>query len=227
MDKQVYLYIVCFMLLLQACERREVFEYQYEKNPQYSSGYAEFWGSQYAHYGFDNHVLSLRAFTDSLTLTKDGYLTGFGQYLVLNDIFVSSSDTIFPAGTYEIADTIDVFKIAPGELYDDEGVKYDDIGAYIYFIEKNEYFSVRKYIVGGTMQISFTDSISRFDCDFILDDKSELKGRFETDELIIYDYSVVPKPDKQKVKLNQANPFVVKQFVNKQYYKGKSKYTSQ
>lgn len=227
MDKQVYLYIVCFILLLQACERREVFEYQYEKNPQYSNGYAEFWGSQYTHYGFDIHVLSLRAFTDSLTLTKDGYLTGFGQYLVLNDIFVSSSDTIFPAGTYEIADTIDVFKIAPGELYDDEGVKYDDMGAYIYFIEKNEYFSVRKYIVGGTMQISFTDSISRFDFNFVLDDDSELKGRFETDELIIYDYSVVPKPDMQKVKLNQADPFVVKQFVNKQYYKGKSKYTSQ
>lgn len=224
MQKQFYVYFLCFMLLLQACERREVFEYQYEKNPQYSNGYAEFWGSQYAHYGFDNHVLSLRAFTDSLKLTKDGYLTGFGQYLVLNDIFVSSSDTVFPAGTYEIADTVDVFKIAPGELY--EGTKYE-LGAYIYYIEKNESFSIRKFIVGGTMQVSFTDSVSRFDCNFILDDKSELKGRFETNELIIYDYSVVPKPDKQKVKLNQADPFAIKQFVNKQYYKGKSKYTSQ
>lgn len=224
MQKQFYVYFLCFMLLLQACERREVFEYQYEKNPQYSNGYAEFWGSQYAHYGFDNHVLSLRAFTDSLKLTKDGYLTGFGQYLVLNDIFVSSSDTVFPAGTYEIADTVDVFKIAPGELY--EGTKYE-LGAYIYYIEKNESFSIRKFIVGGTMQVSFTDSVSRFDCNFILDDKSELKGRFETNELIIYDYSVVPKSDKQKVKLNQADPFAIKQFVNKQYYKGKSKYTSQ
>lgn len=224
MQKQFYVYFLCFMLLLQACERREVFEYQYEKDPQYSNGYAEFWGSQYAHYGFDNHVLSLRAFTDSLKLTKDGYLTGFGQYLVLNDIFVSSSDAVFPAGTYEIADTVDVFKIAPGELY--EGTKYE-LGAYIYYIEKNESFSIRKFIVGGTMQVSFTDSVSRFDCNFILDDKSELKGRFETNELIIYDYSVVPKPDKQKVKLNQADPFAIKQFVNKQYYKGKSKYTSQ
>lgn len=224
MQKQFYVYFLCFMLLLQACERREVFEYQYEKDPQYSNGYAEFWGAQYAHYGFDNHVLSLRAFTDSLKLTKDGYLTGFGQYLVLNDIFVSSSDTVFPAGTYEIADTVDVFKIAPGELY--EGTKYE-LGAYIYYIEKNESFSIRKFIVGGTMQVSFTDSVSRFDCNFILDDKSELKGRFETNELIIYDYSVVPKPDKQKVKLNQADPFAIKQFVNKQYYKGKSKYTSQ
>ena len=101
------------------------------------------------------------------------------------------------------------------------------MGAYIYYVEKNESFSIRKFIVAGTMEVSFTDSISRFDCNFILDDKSELKGRFETNELIIYDYSVVPKPDKQKVKLNQTNPFVVKQFVNKQYYKRKSKYTSQ
>lgn len=226
MDKQVYLYIVCFILFLQACERREKFEYEYEKNPQYTWGYAQFWGAHYSHKGFDSNVLSLYALTDSLTVTKSGNIVGFGQHLVLNDIYIAPSDTIFPAGTYTIADTIAVFNIALGELYHDDGVKYD-LGAYIYYIEKNEFFSTRKFIVSGSMQVSFIDSISRFDFNFTLDDDSELKGRFETNELIIYDYSVVPKPDKQKVKLNQADPFVVKQFVNKQYYKGKSKYTSQ
>lgn len=227
MKKQIYLYILCFIFLLQSCERREIFEYKYEKNPQYSWGYAEFWGSQYAHYGLENNVLSLHAFTDSLSLTDDGYLTGFGQYLVLNDIFVSPSDTIFPAGTYEVADTVAIFTIAPGEVYDEEGVKYDNVGAYIYYIEKNEAFSIRKYIVAGSIQVSFPNGIPRFDCNFILDDDTKLKGRFKTNELIVYDKSVTPQSGMQKEKLNQTNPFVIKQFVNKEHYKRKYKYTSQ
>ena len=226
MYKHNYLYIFFIGLLFQACERREIIEYEYEKNPQFSWGYAEFWGAHFAHYGLDNHVLSLHAFTDSLTLTKNCNLTGFGQYLVLNEIFISPSDTIFPEGVYEVTDTAAVFTITPGELYNEDGVKYD-LGAYIYYYEKNNFYTTRKFIVGGSMKLSFINNIPRFDCNFTLEDESELKGRFETNELIIYDNSIAPLSTKQKVKLNQTNPFFIKQFVNKQYYKGKSKYTSQ
>ena len=225
MQKQVYLYMLCISLLLQACERREIFEYEYEKNPQYSWGYAEFWGPHYAPYGTDNHVLSLYAYTDSLSFNENGYLTGYGQYLYLEDIFVSPADTLFPPGEYMVSSSGEAMTIAPGELFDEDGVKYD-MGAYIYFLEKNDYFTKRKFVVDGSMTVSYPENSVRFDFDFTLDDETELKGRFETNELVLFDESVMPQNIKQKVKLNQTDPFAVKQFVNKQHNKRKNKYPS-
>jgi len=226
MHKQIYLYIFFISLVFQACERREVFEYEYEKNPQYSWGYAEFWGAHYAHYGLDNHVLSLYAFTDSLSLTDNGYLTGFGQYLHLEDIFISPSDTLFPAGDYVVSASGEAMTIAPGELFDEDGVKYD-LGAYIFYFEKNDYFSVRKFIVDGKMTVGYTENTIIFDLDFVLEDESALKGRYETAQLNFSDESVTLQNSKQKIKLNPADPFVIKQSVKKHDNKRRNKYTSQ
>lgn len=228
MQKQFYLYLFFIILVIQACERKPVVVYEYEKNPQYSWGYAEFWGAHYANYGLSNHVLSLYALTDSLTFNKNGYLVGFGQYLYIEDIFISPADTLFPAHVYEVSASGDAFTIAPGELFDEDGVKYD-VGAYIYYIEKNDYFTTRKFIVDGSMEVSYPENAIRFDFDFILDDDSELKGRFEIEDaaFYLYDESISSQESKQKVKLNPANPFVTEQFVKKHDNKRRNKYTTQ
>jgi len=232
-QKQVYFYILCISLLFQSCERREILEYRYEENPQYSWGEVYFWGADYANYGLENNVLSLVAFTDSLSLDSKSVFQGFGQYLFLEDIFISPGDifispgdTLFPSGIYKVSDSGDSLTIAPGELFEEDGVK-SDLGAYIYFIEKNEHFTTRKFIVDGSMIVSYTENSIYFYFDFILNDDTKLKGRFETNELVVYNESVTLKNTEKKITLNQADPFLVKQFVNKQRYKRKSKYTSQ
>lgn len=226
MTKHIYLYLILITLIFPACQDKEVFKYSYEKNPQYSWGYSEFWGAHYANYGLRNHVLSLSAFTDSLTLDKKNSLQGFGQYLYLEDIFISPADTIFPEGTYEVSSSREAMTITPGELYDKDGVKYD-LGASIHFFERESLFTIRKFITAGNMIISYADNKVRFDFNFILEDQSDLKGRYETEKLILYDKSVSPQSAKQKIKLNPVYPSVILQFVKKQDQKRENRYSYQ
>ncbi len=167
-----------FVILLTSCEKKEPFQYQYEANPLYTWGYAEFWGDYYKAYAIPQNVLSLSLFSTNLGVDSTGSLTGIGQYLYLEDIFLASSDTILPPGTYTVRDDADSFSITPGTEMEIDGQKFE-VGAYVYFVEKNEHFSVMKFITEGTMKVSYSATAVGIDFDFILDDKTSIQGRYE------------------------------------------------
>jgi hypothetical protein len=176
--KTNFLAAIAISLTLISCEKPEIKEYEYEKNPAYSWGYAEFWGPYYAEYSNNNHVVSLSLFTDSLDINQESKLTGFGQYLYLEDIFIAPSDTLMPAGVYEVNDSGNAFTVAVGEQIDYDGDKFD-VGAMIFFVEKNSNNDIRKFITGGKMTVFQIGDKTLITCDFKLDDGTELKGRYE------------------------------------------------
>ncbi|GAB1416829.1 hypothetical protein MASR2M117_22350 [Paludibacter sp.] len=193
--------VILIVLASNSCEKKEPFVYKYESAPVYTWGYAQFWGQHYVNYEVEENVLSLSLFTEGLYLDKNNSLNGNGQYLFLDDIFVQKGDTVFPEGEYLVLDSIGAKIISPGKLYEVDGIK-KDIGAYIYFIEKNENFTKRKFIKSGKMTVTKSDKVLRFEFDFVLDDKSELKGYYITSKLIIYDESVSTKSDVSRFKIN-------------------------
>lgn len=179
-----------FFLVMVSCQRPEVAEYVYEKNPQYGWGYVEFWGPYYAQYGNMNHVLSVHLFTDSLEVNaENSNLVGFGQYLMLEDVFVHPTDSILPEGVYTVSESGEPFTLAPGEQVVFDNEKYD-VGALIYYMERNNDFSTRKWISSGTMTVQYTSNKFRIICDFILSDGQELKGTFQQ-ELPHFDMSEI------------------------------------
>lgn len=180
--KYLFTVVLALAFLISSCEKKEEYVYEYEKNPLYTWGYAEFWGAYYSDYGIDNNVLSLSLLTQFLEVDENYNLVGAGQYLYLEDIFISPDKNTLEAGTYTISDSGDAFTIAPGEEYEVDGQKYD-IGAFVYFMEANEAFSKRKFVVGGTMHVSFVENKTRIVFDFVLDDETIIKGSFE-DELM-------------------------------------------
>ena len=191
MNRQFFrILLIISFLGWQSCERKEPFVYTYETNPFYTQGYAEFWGAYYKHYDIDNHVLSLSLFTDSLFLDDENYLNGHGVYLNIDDIFfIPETDIIFPAGEYVVSQPIDslysekskifgeLMTISCGEQFNQDGIKYD-FGTYVYFLEQLESFTIRKLVVGGCMTVSYPKGEVRIDFDFLLDDKTYLRGRF-------------------------------------------------
>ena len=214
---------ILMIFVLSSCEKKEPFVYEYETNPQYTWGYVDFWGPVYlTEYGIDDNVLSLYAFTDSLGVDDDNQLKGFGQYLLLDDIFVSPNDTLFPEGVYQVSNSAEAFTIAPGEEYEVDDVKYD-VGALIYFIEQNDSYSIRKFIIGGTMTVTRINEYTRFEFDFILDDETELKGRYIQKDLIYYDESQINQGvvrQKTKSQLNPVKVFAPEKFKARPQYKG-------
>jgi hypothetical protein len=174
------------LVLLTSCEKKEPFVYDYEDNPVYTRGYADFWGDYYQANNIDENVLSLSLFTRNLLVdTLTGSLKGTGQYLYLEDIFVAPVDTLLPEGTYTVSTTAAPFRIARGRELDVDGLKFE-IGAFVYFVEPNELYTVTKFISSGTMKVVNAGIITRIDFDFTLNDSTRLKGHFE-DPLPYYD----------------------------------------
>lgn len=173
-----FLMVMLTLLSLASCEKPEVPEYEYESNPQYTWGYAEFWGPYYAQYFNNNNLLSISLFTDSLDITAENTLAGFGQYLYLEDVFINANDTILPEGEYLVNDSGDPFTIAPGEQLEFDGQKFD-VGAMIFYLEKNSALSTLKYITGGKMTVFHIGDKILIVCAFTLKDGKELRGRFE------------------------------------------------
>jgi hypothetical protein len=195
--KKIIFMMTLVVIALVSCEKPEVKEYEYETNPKYGWGYAEFWGDYYAEYMNTNNVLSLSLFTDSLDVDQDGNLIGFGQYLYLEDVFIAPTDTLIPAGVYNVDVSGDPFSIAPGEEYEYDGDKYNG-GAMIYYVEKDEAKSKTVFITGGTMTVSISGEKTVVDCNFILENDSILKGRF-SNQLPHFDSSEMSEVGRQKV----------------------------
>src|SRR5665647_2652906 len=101
--KNIKILFLLLTILQVSCKNGEPIQpYTYETNPHYSWGYAEFYGAYYADQGIKNlnNTFSISLFSDSLKLTNEGALAGYGQYLFLEDVFVSPLTTKLSIGKY-------------------------------------------------------------------------------------------------------------------------------
>ncbi len=175
---RLFIPALALLFFLSSCEKKEPSVYVYETDPVYTWGYADFWGNYYGEYGINENVLSLSLLTKELSVDSTSSLVGIGQYLYLEDIFVAASDTLLPEGTYTVSKSTGPFNITPGEILEIDGQKLE-VGAFVYFLEKNTMFTKMKYIQEGTMKVAYSGDNTRLDFDFMLDDKTTIKGRFE------------------------------------------------
>lgn len=205
MKYKLAFFILSAVLFSSCKDRIQDLQYKYNYNPDYTWGYAQFYGAYYSDYQIDKNVVTLSLFSDSLAINQEGELIGHGQYLYLEDIFSAPTDTILPAGTYTIDTISKPFTIAKGEELDIDGNKYS-VGAYIYFIEKNSAFSVMKYIVSGNLKLLHNGNKSHIVCDFILSDNTNLKGTFNNITLPFIDESVSYPSGAERKKLKLKFP---------------------
>ena len=200
--KRFLLLIPAIIFFFSSCEEKVVFVYPYNYNPVFTWVYAEYFGKYYENRQNPNQVISLNLFSDSLEIDSTRSLVGTGQYLYFEDIFMTPGDTLLPAGNYAISNTGNAFTIYPGKQIEENGTKYD-VGAYIYFIEKNNAYSVRKFITGGNMQVSYADNKTIINFNFQLidsvkqrniyvKDTFEIKGKFE-EQIPYFDFSTKPQ----------------------------------
>ncbi|HRZ97862.1 MAG TPA: hypothetical protein P5084_09905 [Paludibacter sp.] len=201
-----FLYFILITVLISSCkDRNQDLKYIYNANPDYTWGYAQFYGAYYSDYDVNKNVVTLSLFSDSLKIDDEGSLAGHGQYLYLEDVFSAPSDTILPEGTYKVDTIRNPFTIAKGEELDIDGNNYS-VGAFIYYIEKNAAFSVMKYIVRGNLTLSYSGTKTSVVCDFVLSDSTILKGEFKTRTLPYIDESVSYPAGMARKKLKLKNP---------------------
>lgn len=181
--------LIILALVFVSCKKYEpVSPFVYETDPHYSWGFTDFYGPYYASYGNPNNVFSLSIFSDSLGLTDEGSLIGYGQFLYLEDIFINTTTTQLLKGTYAINDSGLPFTVAPGRLDTIDNEVYT-MGAMISYYELNNAKSTLKIIKEGTLDISRTLTGYSIQCFFKTADNKELKGSF-TGELDYNDRSV-------------------------------------
>lgn len=199
MKKNIF-WLISIILLVSCKPDEPKAKYVYELNPHYSWGYAEYYGAFYADYNNSNNVLSLSLFSDSLTLTNTGELNGLGQYLYIEDIFVPGNVKYLAEGTYKSSESGEPFTFYPGRQFPVDEVKVN-VGAFMYYFEKNKSFTAMKHISRGSFTVKITDLKHIVDCDFVLSDSSKVTGSF-VDNLRHIDFSsqAVDVP-RHKVKL--------------------------
>ncbi len=149
--------------------------YVYNTNPTYKWAYAELFGNYYPKIPNTN-VISLSLFSDSLKINSIGYLTGTGQFLFLEDIFVPKSDTL-PTGIYYIRDSVVLNSVAPG-LNDTVDNQVFQIGSTISYYEGNPNMSIQKLITGGSFTVSKSGDKYQIIFNLKTSDNKDLKGSF-------------------------------------------------
>jgi hypothetical protein len=178
--KKVHFLILLSSCLLASCNNYEPTSlYVYNANPLYTWGYAEFYGAYYEQYGIKNNTISLSLFSDSLKVNDQNVLEGTGQYLFLEDVFVSPTDTLLPDGIYKISKTeaADPMTFYAGQNDTIDSEVYP-IGAYISYYEENTAKSTYKLISDGTFTVSRRGTNYSITCDFVTSDSLKLKGSF-------------------------------------------------
>ncbi|MEI8086050.1 MAG: hypothetical protein WCG93_07535 [Paludibacter sp.] len=204
--KYIKILFFLFAILQISCKTGEPNPpYSYEANPHYVWGYAEFYGAYYANQGIkiSNNTISISLFSDSLKLTKSGALVGYGQYLFLEDVFVSPLTTKLIIGKYTINETGNPFTVFAGKNDTIDSEVYS-IGAYVTYYEQNTAKSKIKLISKGFLDVKMiNDSVYNIVCDFKTSDSLQLKGRFEA-VLPYFDQSLAPKKvgSRNRFKLN-------------------------
>lgn len=195
--KKIKLLSLFFIVFLASCnDYSPLPPYVYEANPHYAFGYAEFYGSYYAEYGNLNNTLSVSLFSDSLKITENGELAGYGQFLYLEDVFVAPTDTFLAPGTYSIEDSGKPFTAFKGTNDTINGDIYHS-GAYINYYEKTASKSIVKLINAGTFTVSLTNDVYNISFDFITADKKPLKGTFKA---ILPHFNQATEANKSKIR---------------------------
>lgn len=189
--KNLQLLIVASFVLLVSCTSNEPYlPYTYNANPIYTKGYVEFFGNEYSGYQINQNVLSVSLFSESL-IDSTGEINGSGQFLRLEDVFVASTDTLLPLGTFTISNTHQPFTVLPGKN-DTVGSEVFQIGAFIQYYEPIASKSIKKLITEGTFTVSIVNNKYNIVCDCKTADKKALTGVF-TGILPHYDESLKVK----------------------------------
>ena len=173
--------IICLVFLLISCKDVEpTASYAYEAKPHFSWGFAEFYGKYYQKYGVANNVLSMTLFSDSLTVSEDGSLGGFGQTLYLEDILLPPTDTLLQEQIYIVSTSLQPFTILPGRL-DTIGDEVFPVGPSISYYEKDPTKSVGKLIKSGYISVSIQrDTIYSILCNLTTSDNLRVIGTFSS-----------------------------------------------
>lgn len=180
MERSIFLLV--FATLLACCKPdTPTPPYKYESNPEFTWGMADFYGDYYNHGNspIENNVVTLSLFTEKLFINEQNQLDGTGQYLIVEDIFSAPGDTLLREGTYLVAETGEPFTFFSGKKFEDNRETIPS-GTYMYYIESDPTKSKITYITGGSMTIQIeNDTIYHIVCDFVLDEKTELKGSYK------------------------------------------------
>lgn len=178
---QVSILLFAFATILVSCKPdAPAPPYKYESNPNFTWGFAEFYGDYYNHgnHPIKNNVVTLNLFTEKLFVNDKNQLDSTGQYLIIEDIFSAPSHILLPSGEYRVAETGEPFTFFSGKKFEDNREAIPS-GAYIYYIESDPTKSKIAYITDGTMTVNaINDTTYSLSCNFILDEKTELKGTF-------------------------------------------------
>jgi hypothetical protein len=185
--KRIILFFTVAITLLSCKPDEPIATYIYEAKPHYDKGYAEFYGPYYEQFNIKNNVVSLSLFSDSLQISDEGELSGLGQYLTIDDIFVPEGVEYLAEGEYVADSTSKPFTFYHGQNFKVDDLKID-VGASLYYFEKNKNFSVKKHISRGSFTVKITDSKHIITCNFVLSDSSKVEGSF-SDTLPHIDYS--------------------------------------
>lgn len=177
--KNLILFVVLMWLMNSCTTDSPGSPYVYQSNPQYTWGYAQFYGTYYSNYQIENNVLSVSLFSKELSVDKNGALIGYGQYLILEDVFLAPTDTLLHAGTYKVSATHEPFTFFDGRKIKQGKIEIPT-GAYINYIEADPTKNKVKLIIGGSFTVSIeNDTVYSISCDFTTDDNRSLKGNFK------------------------------------------------
>lgn len=211
--------IIGFVLLVSCNENTPNLPYEYQTKPTFTWGFAEFYGDYFNNYDLDENVITLNLFTGGLSVGAGNQLIGSGQYLIIEDVFVNSADTLLPTGTYTAVDSIiDVkpFTFLKGKEYKEKSSS-DGIpsGAYIYYFEPDASKNMIKYIVSGTMTVSYIAQSETYsiNCDVTTKDKKNIKGIF-TGKLPHYDFLMSQHIPRKKMYRLPTNNYKTKAVQN-------------
>ncbi len=169
------------LTVLAGCNRIEpAAPYNYEINPKLNWGYALFYGNYYQNYEIESNVLTLNLFSDKLYVNEDSELEGYGQFLVMEDVFVAQGDTLLPSGTYHLDDESgEPFTFFGGKRFKDNHNTIPS-GAYLYYIEREPLRSKTAYIEAGNMTVGYDEAgYYQIIANFTLDDKTEIRVEFK------------------------------------------------
>lgn len=178
--KYIFFLILPILLVLSGCkDNPKAFKY-YNPNPQYTWGYAFFYGDYYSDVGIENNVLSVSLFTENLSV-ENGNLIGGGQYLNIEELCLAPSDTLLPLGVYTINNTREPMTALPGEV--PEEYPYVFIGANISYVDENGVTYM--LIESGTFTVEdivnedeYTITFDFIAYDYAASNRQELKGKF-------------------------------------------------
>jgi len=136
-----------------------------------------------------------------LYISEEGSLEGFGQFLYLEDVYNSPTDTLLHTTTYTVNESRDPYTISAGKNDTIDNEVYT-IGATISYYEQNTAKSTIKLITDGTLTVNYIGAVYNIIFDFKTEDGKDLKGSF-TDLLPYFDESLQPADLKVRKKLLQ------------------------